>query len=219
MEGANSGNKCVTFSILTVCLVFFVVQINQMVKICKALSSSKYSTKVYINCILPQNILQIASVIFSILFILCLSFTALSIQYWNNFFRKRILSPFLSLVYLIFGIYLSGCSLYAFLKWDSSMYFCSDNPDKKIFSWSYFLPVCLTCLIGTFTIVMNMFLNTVGVYRDSILKKEGGFNFIRLLFWKTVLGDKMIIFNKKNNKENNNGGNEEQENLLNNNDD
>ena len=220
MEEMNSPNKCISFSILTICILFLIAQINQMVKINKILTSN-YSDKQFSNCILPQSLFQITSVIFSILFILCLSFVVISVQYCLDFFLKRMFSPFISLLYLIFGIYLFGCSIYGLFKWDNSIYICViNNPDQKIFSWAYFLPMCLTGLIGTLTVITIISLNTVEIYKDSILKKEGGINFIRLIFWKTVLGEKINIFNRNNRKNNNDRNeNEEQENLLINNGD
>jgi hypothetical protein len=110
-------------------------------------------------------------------------FLAISMEY----FIDKMLSAFLYMNYYIFGLYMLGFSIFGLVHWNDITYVCDKNfLFHKEFSLSNMFSL-LGCFILSLTITIGVCIyETVMLYIDTILRREGGNKYLRSLFWWAV---------------------------------
>lgn len=222
-ENSSLPAKIPLILILTIFSVLFIVNIIEMHKLNENWKKKRlYDSRTFNKCILPNLIIRTASLIFSFFLIVFSLFVIISFLISLRFFLKWMKDASLIIMYTVFGIYLTGFIMYALFNSGTSLYRCENhNPDKMFFSLNNLFTFILLGIIGLIIIVLSNIVSTSDIYKDSLLRKEGGYSFIRDLFWKKVFKERNELLNEqsglKNNKKNDNNdkdGDDESKHLI-----
>lgn len=215
-EESHVALNVTRFIVIAILATLFVLNIIEIVKLRKDWKNrNTYDTKVFDECIKPNLLIRTGEVFFTTFFMVSIVFLILFLSISSSYFERRVEGAYLTINYLIFGIYLTGYLILIFINWNLTMYDCKNNdPNDKHFSFMKFLIflICLIISLGIF--VLTNYSDVSDIYYYSLLRKEGGYKFIREMFWKRAFKNRNDLLNqesggyfdeKKNseNKENN----------------
>jgi len=132
----------------------------------------------------------------------------------QDFFVKKLINTYMNLNYIIFGPLLLTFTSLGFFLWEDVTNICNkNNLNVKEFSLSNAISLIGCFFISVFITTIVEFSVSINFLMNSLMKREGGSNFIGKLFWSTV----HRRHNNRNNNRNRENSNSSNDNIRNNN--
>lgn len=189
MEGDHLANNFTIYLMLVICVILISVDMIELYRVVLSWTyMNKFDPVLFNTCIKKELIIKTIFSVFSFLaavsaFLLCL-FLTISVE----FFIEKIMPTFLKLIYMIFGPYMLGFTIFGFANWNDVVYICDRrNFKNQFFSVSNMISL-VGCFIFSLTITIGVTIyETVMLYIESILRRSNGNKFIRGMFWWAVL--------------------------------
>lgn len=188
MDGVSVSNNLALYMMLIICVVLVTVDSIEIYRLIKTWGIiDRIDPVVFTSCFQNEFLIKTTFSIFSFL----AAVSALSLIFFLiisvELFFDKLLFTYIYTNYFIFGPCMLGFSILGLIYWNDVVYVC----DKRFMMNKEFSIGNMFCLLGCFLLSLTISIgfsvyNTIGLYVDSILRREDGNKYIRQLFWWAV---------------------------------
>ena len=188
MDGGTIPTSLTLYLMLTICLILVSVDILEMVKLINAWAmKNKIEPFYFETCIKSDLLVKTAFSIFSLLAAFSAFLLVVMMIVAMEFFINKLLSAFLYLNYMVFGLYMLGFSIFGLVHWNDVAYMCDRKfPNEKVFSIGNMFSL-IGCFVLSLVITFGVSIyETMTLYSDSILRRNTGSKLLRTVFWWVV---------------------------------
>lgn len=197
MEEPNNSNSVTIFLLLLVCSLFLMIDGLELYRLLDqweyALKSFQKET--FEHCIQFPIIAKTGFTFFSFFAAFSSFLIAFLLSLNVDFFIEKISRAYLNMLYIVFGPYMLTCGIIGLFYWDKFLFHCeSDSINDidvakmtKVFSFSNMFNLS-ACIVLALIITVGMLVyESISCYVNSILQREESSNFLRKIFWWTVV--------------------------------